>query len=70
MTDEIRTIIYPLPTDINSYVACVNGYYTIVLNDSLSPSGRYRAYRHEMDHIINRDFEKEQTADLIEMLGH
>lgn len=70
MTDDIRTITYPLPTDINSYVARVNGYYTIVLNDCLSPAGRYRAYRHEMNHIINGDFEKEQKADYIEILAH
>ena len=70
MTDEINTIVYPLPTNIRSYVASVNGYYTIVLNDNLSPEGRYRAYRHEMDHIINGDFEKDQKADFIELRAH
>ena len=69
-TDDIRTIIYPLPSGINSYVAHVNGYYTIVLNDGLSPAGRYKAYRHEMNHIINGDFEKEEKADYIEIMAH
>ncbi len=70
MTDEIRTIIHPLPGNIRSYVAFVNGYYTIVLNDSLSPAGRYKAYRHEMSHIINGDFEKEDKADYLEIMAH
>ena len=69
-TDDIRTIIYPLPSSINSYVACVNGYYTIVINDGLSMAGRLKAYNHEMNHIVNGDFEKEEKADFIEILAH
>lgn len=69
-TDDIKTVVYPLPTNIKSYVVSLNGYYTIVLNDNLSPEGRYRAYRHEMDHILNGDFEKDQKADFIELRAH
>lgn len=69
-TEDIRTILYPLPGSIRSYVANVNGYYTIVINENLSEETRLRAYYHERDHIINRDFESPQSADCIELRSH
>lgn len=65
-TDEIRTIIYPLPPEIKAYTTYVNGYYTIVINDNLSDQARLRAYLHELNHILNEDFFKEETANQIE----
>ena len=70
MKTDIRTIVYPLPSGIKSYVALVNGFYTIVLNDNLSPSGRYQAYKHEIEHIDNGDFFKDSYADNIELIAH
>lgn len=68
--DDIRTVIYPLPGNISAFVSCVNDCYTIMINDSLSPEARLRAYYHEMDHILNHDFESQQSADSIELQAH
>ena len=65
-TEDIRTIIYPLPPSIDSYVVRLNGFYTIVLNDALSMSGRIKAYNHEIRHIIDGDLDRSEAADFIE----
>lgn len=70
MTEEIHTIIYPLPPEIKAYTACVNGYYTIVINDNLSAAARLQAYNHERNHINNGDFSSPDKADFIEARGH
>jgi len=51
-------------------VVLVDGFYTIVLNDALSPQAKHRACRHEMEHIQNGDFERSCSADLIEIKTH
>ena len=70
MTEEIRTIVHPLPPEIKAYTARVNGYYTIIINDNLSDQARLRAYNHERNHINNGDFSSQEKADFIEMKGH
>ena len=70
MREDVRTITYPLPSSINSYVVRLNGYYTIVLNDGLSMAGRIKAYNHEIKHIVNGDLENSETADYIELWAH
>lgn len=71
MTPEIYTTLTDLPTTIYSFVRQNrDGSYTIVLNARLSAEDRLRHYRHELDHIGNCDFEKEETADEIEVYAH
>ena len=70
MRTDIRTIVYPLPSNIKAYTARVNGYYTIVINESLSEQARYRAYSHEIHHIENDDFFNPESADSIEEKAH
>lgn len=70
MTDDIRTLVYPLPGNIRSFVVQANGYFTIMINDSLSPEARYKAYMHERDHISRGDFESPLKADFIEVRAH
>jgi len=69
-TNNIRVILAQLPARIRSYVVLVDGFYTIVLNDDLSPQAKHRACRHEMEHIQNGDFERSCSADLIEIKTH
>ena len=69
-TNNIRVVLAQLPARIRSYVVLVDGYYTIVLNDALSPQAKHRACRHEMEHIQNGDFERSCSADLIEIKTH
>lgn len=70
MTEDVRVTLYPLPGKIKEYVVQKDGYYTIVINESLCGEKRYEAYRHALKHILNGDFEKECSADVIEMWAH
>ena len=69
-TNNIRVILAQMPARIRSYVVLVDGFYTIVLNDALSPQAKHKACRHEMEHIQNGDFERSCSADLIEIKTH
>lgn len=44
--------------------------YTILLNSRLSHERQIECYRHALCHINNGDFEKECSADLIEIISH
>ena len=71
MTPDIHTFIYDLPTDIYSFVReNPDGSYTIIINARLSYEDRARRYKHEIGHIENHDFEKDMTADEIEVMAH
>ena len=69
--EEINILLMDLPTTIYSFVReNPDGSYTIVLNARLSAEDRARHYDHEMGHINNHDFEKEISADEIEVIAH
>lgn len=66
----IQVKLLDLPVSISSFVCMDDDVYTVVLNARLSAEDRLRHYRHELDHIGNCDFEKEETADEIEAYAH
>lgn len=68
--EEIKTVVAKMPSCIRSYVVLKDDHYTVVLNDALCPVARMRAYRHEVNHIMNGDFEKTTSVDLIEIRAH
>ena len=69
-TPDVNTIELNLPTSISAYVVSnADLSYTIVLNSCLSWERRRQAYKHEMEHIENGDYER-KSADLIEMYAH
>ena len=68
--EEIKTVVAKMPTSIRAYVVLKDDHYTIVINDQLSPVAKMRAYRHEVNHIMNGDFEKTTSADMIEIRAH
>lgn len=69
-TPDVNTIELNLPTSISAYVVSNPDFsYTIVLNSCLSWERRLQAYKHEMEHIENGDYER-KSADLIEMYAH
>jgi len=70
MTTEIRTIVCPLPSTIKAYTARVNGFYTIVINESLSERARIQAYAHELYHIDHDDFFSNESVDIVEERAH
>lgn len=71
MVDEPRTIFAPLPNTVKAYtVLDGDGFYTIVLNSNLSRKQNLDSYAHELKHIMDGDYEKQNSADLIEFFAH
>lgn len=67
---SIRVVLATMPARIRAYTVLMDGYYTIVLNDSLSPMAKHRAYLHEVEHIENGDFERSASVDMLELRAH
>ena len=44
--------------------------YTIFIESTLSREEQQNAFLHAMGHIYNHDFEKECSADLLEIIAH
>ena len=70
ISSNIRVVLASMPARIRAYTVLVDGYYTIVLNDDLSPQAKHRACQHELMHIENGDFERSTSADLLEVRAH
>jgi len=68
--EEIKTVIAKMPACIRAYVVLKDDHYTVVINDQLSHVAKMRAYRHEVNHIMDGDFEKTTSADMIEIRAH
>ena len=65
---EPRVIFENLPCKIKGF--CVrswdgDAYYTIVLNARLSHAQHLETYKHELEHILNEDFDCDDTADSV-----
>lgn len=67
---QIRIYCLPIPGRIRSYVVRKDDWFTVVINEALSPDARMRAYRHELDHIERGDFDSEEDTGLIEIRAH
>lgn len=67
-----NTVLKDLPATIKAYtVLCPDGTYTIVLNSRLSHEQQLEAYKHELKHIMDNDFDIENgDADAIEQYAH
>ena len=70
ISSNIRVVLASMPARIRAYTVLMDGYYTIVLNDDLSPQAKHRACQHELTHIENGDFERNVSADLLEVRAH
>lgn len=69
-TPNINTLETDLPTTIAAYVVSNSDLsYTIILNARLTFERRMEAYKHELRHIENGDYER-RSADLIELYAH
>lgn len=70
MTPDINTIEVDLPTSISAYVvANCDASFTIVLNARMTYEHKRASYLHELSHIQNGDYDKE-NVDLIEIHAH
>ncbi len=68
---EIHSILAQLPNHIKAYtVANPDMSFTIVLNSALSYEQNKKSYLHEYMHIINGDYDKKCSIDVIEFNAH
>ena len=67
---QIRIYCLPIPGRIRSYVVRKDDFYTIVINEALNESARMKAYRHELEHIENGDFDSDESTGIIEIRAH
>jgi hypothetical protein len=70
LEEEITVVLAKMPARIRAYVVLKDDHYTVVINEALSQVARMRAYRHEVNHIMNGDFERSCSVDLIEIRAH
>lgn len=69
--ENIRTVYYDLPNTIKGFTVSTNDdFFTIVLNQNLSHSQNMKTYFHELNHIMNGDFSKKSSVDMIEFYAH
>ena len=68
--NDIRVISMQLPGSVRAFTVRKDDYYTIIMRDDLSMSDRLKAYRHEVDHIRNGDYDSHAGAELIEVYAH
>lgn len=67
----IRTIIKDLPSGVKGFtLADKDGDYTIFLNARQTREMNKQTYRHELQHIYNHDFRRNETAGAIETARH
>ena len=66
----MHVIIKDLPCRISGFTKKTGDYYTIVLNARLNEERQREAYKHEMEHIEEGDFDRSCSADVIECVRH
>lgn len=68
--EDVNVYIVQLPPRIQSFVVRKDGVYTICISEALSEEAKMRAYRHEMFHIQNGDFDSNLSTALLEIRAH
>ena len=71
MEDGIYTYYVDMPTTIRSFVVSnKDTTFSIIINAKIGRDQQLRAYRHELNHIKNGDYDKKCSIDLIELAAH
>lgn len=71
MEDGVFTYYTDMPTTIRSFVVSNNDTsFTIIINSKMGREQQLRAYRHELNHIINGDYDNNCSVNLIESSAH
>lgn len=69
--DNINVNLYDMPAAVRSFVVeNVDQSYTIVLNSRLTHEQNLISYQHELNHILNGDYDKQCSVDYIELYAH
>ncbi|MDE5820690.1 MAG: hypothetical protein K2N41_10820 [Lachnospiraceae bacterium] len=71
MKDRVFTYYMDMPTTIRSFVVSNNDTsFTIIINAKIGKDQQLRAYRHEINHIKNGDYDNKRPVNLIELSAH
>ncbi len=70
MIENIRVYQVEMPARIKAYTVKKDGFYTILINSILAREQQLKEYDHEYKHIINGDFDKTCSVDMIEIYAH
>ena len=71
MEEGIFTYYADMPTTIRSFVVYNSDMsFTIIINSKIGSNQQLMAYKHEIDHIKNGDYDKHCSVDLIELFAH
>lgn len=68
---DIFAKLINMPSGLKGY-SCKNpdDSYTILINANLSNEMQLQTYMHELEHIVNGDFDSELSADQLERIRH
>lgn len=65
--DDYRVVMVDFPGDVLAAVRVdCNGYYTVYINDRLSLQAKREALKHELNHILQGDYDNHYTIYDIE----
>jgi len=67
---EYRIIYVDMPCSIKAYMSEIDGFYNIFVNSRLNCEQNEFSIRHELEHIQQKDFYKEEPVDSIEKARH
>lgn len=71
MDDEIFTYYMDMPCTIRSFVVeNLDMSFTIIINSRIGKEQQLKAYAHEIKHIKNGDYCKNNSVDVIEFNAH
>ena len=71
MEDGIFTYYADMPAAIRSFVVSNSDMsFTIVINSRIGSEQQLLAYKHEIEHIKNGDYDKHCSVDSIELSAH
>lgn len=65
---DIIVRMVTLPLKVKAFTIPDNGDYVILINASLNQEQQVIAYEHEINHIMNDDFNED--PDMIEIIRH
>lgn len=70
--DNVRSMLADMPVNVHAYTVKHDDWYTVIINARLSDDVQRDAFRHELIHIKNGDFDRDcdRTADSIEFTAH
>lgn len=67
---NMRVYVIPMPPRVKSFLCLRNDFYTICINECLSPEARQKAYEHELWHLEHDDLHSDLPTDLLEIRAH